>query len=61
MYTWKIDEHGWVVAKSRLVSRGFKQREAIDFSDTFPPLCPVHVIKLDGFNDDEETEDWLFR
>ena len=30
-----------VKAKSRLVARGFKQREGVDFSETFAPLCRV--------------------
>ena len=41
-YTSKVDKHGWVVkAKSRLVGRGFKQREGVDFSETFASLCRV--------------------
>ena len=47
MYTWKTDEHGWVVkAKSRLVARGFKQREGIDFSETFAPTVSSSCVRL---------------
>ena len=43
-YRSKVDEHGWVVkAKSRLVARCFNQREGVDFSETFAPLCRVPV------------------
>ena len=30
-----------VKAKSRLVARGFKKREGVDFRETFAPLCRV--------------------
>ena len=47
MYTWKTNEHGWVVkAKSRLVARGFKQREGIDFSETFAPTVSSSCVRL---------------
>ena len=49
VYTSKVDEHGWVVkAKSRLIARGFKQREGVDFSETFAPLrrVPMSVYCL---------------
>ena len=47
MYTWKVDEHGWVVeAKSRLVARGFKQREGVDFNETFPPTVSSSCVRL---------------
>ena len=47
MYTRKTDEHGWVVkAKSRLVARGFKQREGIDFSETFAPTVSTSCVRL---------------
>ena len=47
MYTWKVDEHGWVVkAKSRLVARGFKQLEGVDFSETFAPTVSSSCVRL---------------
>ena len=47
VYTWKVDEHGWVVkAKSRLVARGFKQREGVDFSETFTPTVSSSCVRL---------------
>ena len=45
--TWKTDEQGWVVkAKSRLVARGFKQREGIDFCETFAPTVSSSCVRL---------------
>ena len=47
MYTWKVDEHGGVVkAKSRLVSRGFKQREGVDFGETFAPTVSSSCVRF---------------
>ena len=47
VYTWKGDEHGWVVkAKSRLVARGFKQREGVYFSETFAPTVSSSCVRL---------------
>ena len=47
MYTWKVDEHGWVVkAKSRLVACRFKQREGVDFSETFAPTVSSSCVRL---------------
>ena len=47
VYTWKVDEHGWVVkAKSRLVARGFKQREGVDFGETFAPTVSSSCVRL---------------
>ena len=47
VYTWKVDEHGWVVkAKSRLVARGFKQREGVDFGETFAPTVSSSCVHL---------------
>ena len=47
VYTWKVDEHGWVVkAKSRLVARGFKQREGVNFSETFAPTVSSSCVRL---------------
>ena len=47
VYTWKVDEQGWVVkVKSRLVARGFKQREGIDFGETFAPTVSSSCVRL---------------
>ena len=47
VYTWKVDEHGWLVkAKSRLVARGFKQREGVDFGETFAPTVSSSCVRL---------------
>ena len=47
VYTWKVDEHGWVVkAKSRLVARGSKQHEGVDFSETFALTVPSSCLRL---------------
>ena len=47
VYTWKVDEHGWVVKpKSRLVARSFKQREGVDFSETFSPTLSSFCVRL---------------
>ena len=47
VYTWKVDEHGWVIkAKSRLVARGFKQREGVDFSETTVLAVSSSCVRL---------------
>ena len=47
MYAWKVDEQGWVVkAKSRLVVRGFKQREGIYFGETFALTASSSCVRL---------------
>ena len=47
VYTWKVDEHGWVVkAKSRFLARDFKQREGVDFSETFAPTVSSSCVRL---------------
>ena len=47
VYTWKVDEHGWVVkANSRLVARGFKQREGVDFGETFAPTVSSSCVRV---------------
>ena len=47
VYTWEVDEHGWAVkAKSRLVTRGFKQREGVDFGETFAPIVSSPCVRL---------------
>ena len=35
-----------VKAKSRLVTRGFKQREGVDFSETFAPIVSSSCVRL---------------
>ena len=46
MYTWKVDDRGWAVkVNSRLVVRGFKQREGVDFSKTFPPTLSSSCVR----------------
>ena len=47
VYAWKVDEHGWVVkAKSRLVARGFEQREGVDSGETFAPTVSSSCVRL---------------
>ena len=47
VYTRKVDEHGWVVqTKSRLVARGLKQREGVDFSERFSPTVSSSCVRL---------------
>ena len=47
VYTWKVDGHGWVVkAKSRLVARSFKEREGVDFGETFAPTVSSSCVRL---------------
>ena len=47
VYTWKVDEQGWVVkAKSRLVTRGFKQCEGNDFGEKFAPTMSSLCVRL---------------
>ena len=47
VYSWKRNEYGWVVkAKSRLMARGFKQREEVEFSETFAPTVSSSCVLL---------------
>jgi hypothetical protein len=43
----KLDENGVVVSnKARLVAQGFKQKEGIDFEETFAPFARMEAIRL---------------
>ena len=47
VYTWKTNEHGWVIkAKSRMVARSFKLREGIYFRETFAPTVSSLCVRL---------------
>ena len=47
VYTWKVDEHGRVSkAKLKLVAGGLKQREGVDFSETFAPTVSSSCVRL---------------
>ena len=47
LFSWKSDELGWIrKPKSRLVARGFKQREGIDFGQTFVPAVSSYCVRL---------------
>ena len=43
VYAWKTDEHGWVV---KIVARGFKQREGIDFREAFTPTVSSSCVRF---------------
>ena len=46
LFNWKSDEFGWVSrAKSRLVARGFKKREGLDFGETFAPTVSSSCVR----------------
>ena len=47
MYKVKRDELGAIVKhKARLVSRGFVQREGIDFKEVFAPVARMESVRL---------------
>ena len=47
VYSWKGDSDGFVLGpKARLCARGFKQRQGIDFFETFSPCPNVSSIRL---------------
>ena len=47
LFSWKSDELGWIrKVKSRLVARGFKQREGIYFGNMFSPIVSSPCVRL---------------
>ena len=49
MFASKLNEHGEVIrAKARLMARGFKQREGIDFFESFVPTPAASCFRLLG-------------
>ena len=47
VYTWKVDEDGWVdKAKPRLVARGLKQCKGLDSSETIDPTVSSSCGRL---------------
>ena len=47
MYDFKTDEYGHITkAKARLVAQGFKQRESIDFGETFASTVSGSCVRL---------------
>ena len=49
VFTWKTDEHGYVVrANARLLAGGFEQREGVDFFETFAPTATASCFRLLG-------------
>ena len=47
LFSWKSDELGWISKpKSKLVVRGFKQREGIYFGETFAPTVSSSCVRL---------------
>ena len=47
LFGWRSDELGWInKVKSTLIARGFKQREGIDFGETFAPTVSSSCVRL---------------
>ena len=47
VFTWKTNELGKVVrAKARLVARGFRQVEGVDYFETFAPTPASSCVRL---------------
>nr|GEW99677.1 retrovirus-related Pol polyprotein from transposon TNT 1-94 [Tanacetum cinerariifolium] len=43
----KLDEYGDVLKnKSRLVAKGYRQEESIDFEESFPPVARIEAIRI---------------
>ncbi|GJV42448.1 retrovirus-related pol polyprotein from transposon TNT 1-94 [Tanacetum coccineum] len=47
IYKVKLDEYGDVLKnKARLVTKGYRQEEGIDFEDTFAPVARIEAIRI---------------
>ena len=62
VYTWKTNHLGEVVkGKSRLVAKGFMQREGVDFLDTFSPTpvpSSIRMISIAAVQNDWSLSHW---
>lgn len=47
VFKWKVDSDGYIArAKARLVARGFRQVEGVDYFETFAPTPTMSTIRL---------------
>nr|GFC75787.1 retrovirus-related Pol polyprotein from transposon TNT 1-94 [Tanacetum cinerariifolium] len=47
IYKVKLDELGGILKnKARLVARGYRQEEGIDFEESFAPVARLEVIRI---------------
>nr|GEZ08129.1 hypothetical protein [Tanacetum cinerariifolium] len=47
IYKVKLDELGWILKnKARLVARGYRQEEGIDFEEFFAPIARLEAIRI---------------